>query len=93
MWSPRQNVRSRTESVPAGDLTRLRAMQSISKPAWPRIEHTTLTKPSWQCAACATPIMKGHRIRITISPTGCPNRVEHEPTCPALAEPSSVRPH
>jgi hypothetical protein len=46
-----------------------------------RVERTTLSKPSWPCSACGAELKRGDPIKITITPFGGPNRVEHDPDC------------
>src|SRR5207253_2245965 len=46
------------------------------------IEHSTLPRGTWTCAACGRSIRAGETIKISITPGAGRNRVEHDPTCP-----------
>jgi ribosomal protein L37AE/L43A len=54
-----------------------------------KVEHTTLTRASWQCTTCGKTLNRGDRIRVTIAAGIGTNRVEHDPECP-LDHPSPI---
>jgi hypothetical protein len=45
------------------------------------IEHGTLLRGTWTCAACGRSIAAGQAIKVTITPSVARNRVEHDPSC------------
>lgn len=44
--------------------------------------HETLTPRGWPCAMCGSLIRRREPIRVTITPGGGANRVEHDFECP-----------
>ena len=50
-------------------------------PPGSRVEQTTLARAEWPCVSCGRMLKRGDRIRVTITPGGGRNRVEHDPVC------------
>lgn len=85
------NARRASRSAAIGSASEIEAdptlspgpIQATPRAAW--VERGTLLRGTWPCATCGDTLRRGDAIRVTITPGGGPNRVQHEADCLAPA--------